>query len=360
MSTKKILIWTGSVLGAVILVVVLGIVLGRLGVGGDSPDVDSEQEWEDLDKAAATAERSKDRPLRVTVIAELRNNAFGKGLHLGALKAQQELDRAFVTFAGLVDGTKPGEQVHVFRSKLDDGSDAMVIDPAAPKALPPHIKEASNRRVPTVVADMPVEGGVQIGFVANDYEAAGALAASWLAAELGDKGKVALLRHQKEAAHSTAREKGFLDAVKTKHKGLEIVSDDQYAGLDEKGAGEIAKALLTKAKPDGVFCSGETGAVARVPIAEAGPDTIRVTGPAERIVEGIPPGGGHWTRTHRFGPDGGLYVHVGSSCNVCAEEDPGAPPCSASSPTAAVRRSTPQASETRSDSTGSPAPTTST
>jgi len=247
----------------------LGIVLGRLGVGGDSPDVDSEQEWEDLDKAAATAERSKDRPLRVTVIAELRNNAFGKGLHLGALKAQQELDRAFVTFAGLVDGTKPGEQVHVFRSKLDDGSDAMVIDPAAPKALPPHIKEASNRRVPTVVADMPVEGGVQIGFVANDYEAAGALAASWLAAELGDKGKVALLRHQKEAAHSTAREKGFLDAVKTKHKGLEIVSDDQYAGLDEKGAGEIAKALLTKAKPDGVFCSGETGAVAALKALQA-------------------------------------------------------------------------------------------
>jgi len=73
---------------------------------------------------------------------------------------------------------------------------------------------------------------------------------------------------------------------------------------------------------DGHLYVGETGAVARVPIAEAGPDTIRVTGPAERIVEGIPPGGGHWTRTLRFGPDGGLYVHVGSSCNVCAEEDP--------------------------------------
>jgi len=34
------------------------------------------------------------------------------------------------------------------------------------------------------------------------------------------------------------------------------------------------------------------------------------------------PEGGHWSRTIRFGPDGLLYVSVGSSCNVCEEEDP--------------------------------------
>ena len=33
------------------------------------------------------------------------------------------------------------------------------------------------------------------------------------------------------------------------------------------------------------------------------------------------PGGGHWTRTIVFGPDGRLYVSVGSSCNVCREPD---------------------------------------
>ena len=73
---------------------------------------------------------------------------------------------------------------------------------------------------------------------------------------------------------------------------------------------------------DGHLYLSETGAVVRVPIADDGPETIRVAGPVERVVEGIPPGGGHWTRTLRFGPDGGMYVHVGSSCNVCEEEDP--------------------------------------
>lgn len=73
---------------------------------------------------------------------------------------------------------------------------------------------------------------------------------------------------------------------------------------------------------DGHLYIGETGAVARVPFEEDGPDTITTTGEVERIVDDIPPGGGHWTRTLRFGPDGGLYVHVGSSCNVCEEDDP--------------------------------------
>ncbi|MBI2053416.1 MAG: PQQ-dependent sugar dehydrogenase [Candidatus Sungbacteria bacterium] len=32
-------------------------------------------------------------------------------------------------------------------------------------------------------------------------------------------------------------------------------------------------------------------------------------------------GGGHFTRTLGFGPDGRLYVSIGSSCNVCREQD---------------------------------------
>lgn len=35
----------------------------------------------------------------------------------------------------------------------------------------------------------------------------------------------------------------------------------------------------------------------------------------------LPAGGGHSTRTLGFGPDGRLYVSIGSSCNVCNEED---------------------------------------
>ncbi|HCS40769.1 MAG TPA: sorbosone dehydrogenase [Anaerolineaceae bacterium] len=42
----------------------------------------------------------------------------------------------------------------------------------------------------------------------------------------------------------------------------------------------------------------------------------------ELVTDNIPGGGGHYTRTLHFGPDGKLYVSVGSSCNVCVESDP--------------------------------------
>jgi glucose/arabinose dehydrogenase len=62
----------------------------------------------------------------------------------------------------------------------------------------------------------------------------------------------------------------------------------------------------------------EGSAVARVPFD---PET-REVGTPERIVEGLPEGGNHWTRTVHVGPDEKLYVSIGSSCNVCEEEDP--------------------------------------
>jgi glucose/arabinose dehydrogenase len=52
------------------------------------------------------------------------------------------------------------------------------------------------------------------------------------------------------------------------------------------------------------------------------PATSETRGSFERLVEGLPAGGNHWTRTLRFGPDGWLYLTLGSSCNVCIEEDP--------------------------------------
>jgi glucose/arabinose dehydrogenase len=69
----------------------------------------------------------------------------------------------------------------------------------------------------------------------------------------------------------------------------------------------------------GLLYVAEADAVLRVPFdVEAG----ALAGVPERIVTGLPSGGNHWTRTVRVGPDEHLYVSVGSSCNVCFEDDP--------------------------------------
>jgi glucose/arabinose dehydrogenase len=51
-------------------------------------------------------------------------------------------------------------------------------------------------------------------------------------------------------------------------------------------------------------------------------ETSTTRGEFERLVTDLPSGGNHWTRTLHFGPDGWMYLSLGSSCNVCIEEDP--------------------------------------
>lgn len=45
-------------------------------------------------------------------------------------------------------------------------------------------------------------------------------------------------------------------------------------------------------------------------------------GPLERIIDDLPAGGQHPNRMVLVGPDGKLYISVGSTCNACGETDP--------------------------------------
>lgn len=69
----------------------------------------------------------------------------------------------------------------------------------------------------------------------------------------------------------------------------------------------------------------ETGGFGRVPF-DPGDGTAggqgHLTGAYERLVTNLPADGNHWSRTLRFGPDDRVYVSVGSSCNVCLEDEP--------------------------------------
>jgi glucose/arabinose dehydrogenase len=104
-----------------------------------------------------------------------------------------------------------------------------------------------------------------------------------------------------------------------------------YAAL--QGAGKVVK--LVDANGDGVAESavdvatgldGPFGIAFRGDTMYVGEETrIRrwIPGNAtpQMVVSNLPPGG-HSTRTVVFGPDGYLYLAVGSSCNICDESDP--------------------------------------
>ena len=94
---------------------------------------------------------------------------------------------------------------------------------------------------------------------------------------------------------------------------------------DGDGSPDGARLLLTGLdRPhgldwhDGWLYVGEGDAVSRV---RFDPESRTVSGEPERIITGLPNGGNHWTKTVKVGPDEKLYLTIGSTCNVCEEED---------------------------------------
>lgn len=84
-------------------------------------------------------------------------------------------------------------------------------------------------------------------------------------------------------------------------------------------AGAISDAATGLNGPFGIAFRGDTmyvGEQTRVTRFAPGSATGQV------VVSNLPGGEGHSTRTVVFGPDGYMYVAVGSSCNVCDESDP--------------------------------------
>lgn len=96
----------------------------------------------------------------------------------------------------------------------------------------------------------------------------------------------------------------------TDHDGVSDGRSTLLSGLDNPH-GFVLK--------DGWLYVSEVTQIRRFPF-----DAIsrQITGDPQMILTGLPAGGNHRTRTLDFGPDGRLYVSIGSSCNVCEEENP--------------------------------------
>ena len=97
--------------------------------------------------------------------------------------------------------------------------------------------------------------------------------------------------------------------------------------LDEDGDGISDKSLIfvdglrsphSVAFYNGYVYVGESDKITRFRDDD---DNFIADGEGEVVVSGLPTSG-HFTKTVAFGPDGMMYVSIGSSCNVCEESDP--------------------------------------
>lgn len=69
---------------------------------------------------------------------------------------------------------------------------------------------------------------------------------------------------------------------------------------------------------DGLLYVAENTRVITIPFDS---EAASLGGRPHTLIGGLPRGGNHFRKVIRFGPDGLLYLVIGSTCNVCIEED---------------------------------------
>lgn len=148
-------------------------------------------------------------------------------------------------------------------------------------------KPAKVEATATRLAALKAPAGFKVTILARDLQNLRMLVVApngYIYASRREQGDVLLLKD--------ANEDGVLDQLPqaVAHRpgvhGLAINADQLYMAT----ATEVFRAPI---RPDGTL------------------------GEVERIINDLPDGGQHPNRTLAFGPDGMLYISVGSSCNAC-------------------------------------------
>ena len=208
--------------------------------------------------------KSAKKKLTIAVIPKGTSHEFWKSIHAGAIKASRELSTqgndVEVIWKGPLREDDREQQIQVVEGFTSQGVDGIVLAPLDNRALVRPVEEAKSANVPTVIIDSGLDSNSIVSFVATDNRKGGMLAADRLGQLLSGKGKVILLRYAEGSASTQDREDGFLQELKQKFPGIELISSDQYAGATRDTAKRASENLLNRfgEEVQGIFCPNES------------------------------------------------------------------------------------------------------
>src|SRR5438445_4633865 len=204
------------------------------------------------------------KKLTIAVIPKGTTHEFWKSIHAGSLKAARELSaqgtEVEVIWKGPLREDDREQQVQVVEGFTSQGVSGIVLAPLDNRALVRPVEEAKRAGVPTVIIDSALASDQIASFVATDNRKGGMLAAERMGELLNGKGKVLLLRYQEGSASTEDREAGFVQRLKEKYPGIELISSDQDAGPTRDTAKRASENLLNRFGDElqGIFTPNES------------------------------------------------------------------------------------------------------
>ncbi|MEE9170043.1 MAG: substrate-binding domain-containing protein, partial [bacterium] len=192
-------------------------------------------------------------------------HVFWQSIHAGAVKASKELG-VKILWIGPEKEDDRQQQIALVDNQIVNQVDGIVLAPLDNMALRRPVKAAVTKNIPVVIIDSGLKDSedVYTSFVATDNREGGRIAGRELGGLLNGRGKVVMLRYQEGSASTDNREQGFLEAIR-EFNGIEVVSDEQYAGATKALAQQASENLILRFKDDtgnlnidGIFCPNES------------------------------------------------------------------------------------------------------
>ena len=212
-------------------------------------------------------ETAGQRSFNIAVIPQGSTHEFWKSIHAGAIKASRDIETSSGIKVNILwkaplredDREQQIQVVEGFLGNTVDRIHGIVLAPFDRRALVRPIDEAKRAGIPTVVVDSGLDYDDVVSFLASNNYHGGELAADQMAKVLEGKGKVLLLRYQEGVASTEAREKGFVDRIKS-YPGIELISSNQFAGATRDTAKRAAETMLNRYgdQLQGIFTPNES------------------------------------------------------------------------------------------------------
>lgn len=201
------------------------------------------------------------RPYVIGIAYPHIKDPFWIGEAYGAFSAAEDcgVTVRFVAAAGYQDLVTQMNQV---QDLIASGVDGIILAACDYTGLDPVQTEAWEKGIP-VVNRVRTTHPLSPRYLIQD-EVVGIVQADWIGEQLNGKGNVLMLCGQIGAAWSKKRSQGFLDRIKEKYPGLNVLAE-RYFEMDRPRIVDLVEdALVTFPKIDYIFCTADLQALAAV------------------------------------------------------------------------------------------------
>lgn len=231
------------------LIIAVAAIIGLTGCGGSQPATEDTPEKESF--VVGLALLTQTHVFYQDMVAAMEKTAVEEGLRLRFQYAEFDSRR----------------QLDQIETLIAQGVDAIVIAPTDSSGVTPIVAEARAKGIPVFTTDIAAHGADVVAHIASDNVGGGKMVATFLAEQLGGKGKVAIVDHPSVASVQD-RTAGFDDVMKN-FPDIEIVQRVPGEGQRDKAL-RVTQDLL-QAHPDlnGIFGINDDSALGALAAVEA-------------------------------------------------------------------------------------------